>query len=427
MESLSEQLQRAGRPELARLLKEHGTKALQDYSAGLFDYRPRVPIEPILYQAFRAEMQRLNRSPSEISQVLQDLENRRVLQTSPHLTATEGPTFFGTHWMATRGLPQNAFYVVASFSGVPFSNNAWSGCLNYSEALSLDQLVDSQCPQYSEILKAEQDRSRDTLERRLSLIPSAMRDGLVYRSVIHNRLQQLALHFTPRLQTILPEIEIGASYASWALRFCEALTRALLPNRNIIYLDLNEVMATYLQTALGQSDHPISRLFFDEQLRDQALTIFGKEIAWFSCPYVSKKKEKLDRVQIVDGKLQSRRFKKELTAEIILDGLQHHRWCPGVFLSFTVLSFLNGFRCFGSFEQVEYLARYRQQWKQLHLFESDQIDYAATDGLTTGRFYDSKGIPIFPLDLFLGREWEFPDSITLAEIVEPLMPRLLGR
>ncbi|GIT06604.1 MAG: hypothetical protein CM1200mP30_02340 [Pseudomonadota bacterium] len=43
---------------------------------------------------------------------------------------------------------------------------------------------------------------------------------------------------------------------------------------------------------------------------------------------------------------------------------------PGLFvrdfsLGFTALSFINGFICFGSFEQVEYLAGFKQKWLNL--------------------------------------------------------------
>ena len=76
-----------------------------------------------------------------VKQLLQELEQKRLLQTTMHLTPTEGPTFLAAHQLATLKQPKISNYLVGAYSGVPFSNSAWSGAINYGTKTSLDQIL----------------------------------------------------------------------------------------------------------------------------------------------------------------------------------------------------------------------------------------------------------------------------------------------
>ena len=100
--------------------------------------------------------------------------------------------------------------------------------------------------------------------------------------------------------------------------------------------------------------------------------------------------------------------------------------CPGVLPCFAALAFANGFCCLGSFEQVEYLARYQQVFDAFGWPESGVARQVATWGLCTGRCLAEDGQPIWPLDVVLGTAWRQDPVQTLGELVGPLVPRMLS-
>ncbi len=424
MHAFVDQLRAKGRYQLASVLEQYGSIAVEEYSSRLYDYQTPCLVEPELLQAFQGELQRLDYSPHELENILEHLQHVRILQTATHLTPSEGPTFFAIHWLASLGLPVNQYYIIGAFSGIPFSNSAWSGCLNYSSRHHLEQLLDSQSPIYRELLRAEKDRGRDTADRRISLIPGKQRDGLVYQSIISAQAQHILPFLCPSLQSQLPVAKTGHSYTKWALQLCGNLTNYLLPQKKIVYLDLNEVIRHYLQIILCQPAHPVYRLLFDSSIQSRVLEEFGTDISMFTKPCVEKKKEKLEKFIIQDGVLQGAQHQITLEPETIIHELRTKRLCPGVFITFMVLSFLNGFKCLGSFDQIEYLKDFQEKWLKVSLLNQEVIQQVPTNGLTTGRFTDETGLPVFPLDVVLGTQWEFPDRITLQELIHPLLPRL---
>ncbi len=77
--------------------------------------------------------------------------------------------------------------------------------------------------------------------------------------------------------------------------------------------------------------------------------------------------------------------------------------CPGLFIVFFVLRFLNGIRCLGSFNQIEYLEEFRRTWQSLDLEWNMDLEPDNMHMLTTGRI-KIDGKPIWPLDLFFKGE-----------------------
>ena len=100
--------------------------------------------------------------------------------------------------------------------------------------------------------------------------------------------------------------------------------------------------------------------------------------------------------------------------------------CPGVFIVFLVLKFLNGIRCLGSFNQIEYLENYRKTWQQLDLNWKLDLSDDIMNSLTSGRLLvDNR--PVWPLDLFMKQEQlsieEF-SSWKLGKLWEPIVNQL---
>jgi len=56
----------------------------------------------------------------------------------------------------------------------------------------------------------------------------------------------------------------------------------LIPHKKIIYIDLNEVIATYLKKVIGNPEHPVHKLFFDTLLQEEILSVFGRDLPMFS-------------------------------------------------------------------------------------------------------------------------------------------------
>ena len=123
--------------------------------------------------------------------------------------------------------------------------------------------------------------------------------------------------------------------------------------------------------------------------------------------------------------LLSHNYKLKLTQDNLINEIKSGALCPGLFLGFTTLSFINGLICFGSFEQVEYLAGFKQKWLKLDLLDKEIVHKSNTSAFTSGRCVDESGEGIHPLDLLLGMEMSFNENQTVGELMEPLIYRIL--
>lgn len=419
MESSIALLEKKGRVQLAKVLKKCGHMPLSEYSQSLYAYQPLCPLEPVLLNAFETKLQQIETTERDL--LLQDLQQHRTIQTSTHLTASEGPSFFAIHWLSTLGLPENRPYWVSTFSGVPFSNSAWSGCLNYSDRHALNDLLAEESPLFRELKRAEKDRGRDTHERRISLFPGKMRDALVYRTAISERMADLLPYLCDPLKTLLPQFEEGP-FSQWALQFCQNQMRSLFPDKQMVYLDLNEVISRYLIQVLEDPTHVITRSLFDPQMRNSLLVAFENDLPLFMLPTVGKRERfaSLTLRMVQDDTLPE---SMDWSPHVLIQKIQTERWCPGLFLMFTILSFLNGFKCLGSYGQVEYLEEFRQGWLQVDLLDEDVVRQVPSDGLTSGRFIDQNNDPLFPLDVIMGTHWHIPETVDLYHLMTPLLAR----
>ncbi len=414
-----------GRAQMAAILEQHWSCSIVDYSSSLLEDPCTPAIEPELTQAFEEECQRLGHCDETAQLVRRSLERTGVLQTATHLTLSEGPTFLAVHRLAVEAIPENEYYVVGAFSGVPFSNSAWPGCFNYSDRYSASDILESDCPGFRQCIKAEKDRRRDTSELRISGQPGNMRDGRVYRSDMPRKLQQMLPFVRPKLAPFMPAGETERSFTKWALRCAERQLVHHLSRTRIVYLDINEIIASYLQKVIGNSSHPLHRLFFSRSLQREISALFGHALPMFTVGTENRGRWRQENVYLEDGQLRGRSTRMEMSEDNLLAGLKSGHLCPGLFLTFVTLSFINGLKCLGSFDQVEYLREYQVKLGKIRWLDRSLVEEAATRGLTTGRCVDWSGKPLFSLDLVLGSEWEYRAGQTLGNWLQPVLRGLI--
>ena len=211
------QLKALKRHQLVRALEALHETTAQTHSQNLFSYQAQTPLEKPLENAFATYFHN-TLPPQDANDSLEEIRTHRILQTTAHTTISEGATFFATHWLASCHLDSKRPYLIATFSGVPFSNSAWSGCLNYSIKTPLNSVLKIESPFFKQALQAQQNRLQDCNDHRLSLIESNMRDTLVYGSQISKRLLEIIQNLQSPLIELIPQHQTN-SFVVWANAF----------------------------------------------------------------------------------------------------------------------------------------------------------------------------------------------------------------
>ncbi|MBF0349936.1 MAG: hypothetical protein HQM11_02840 [SAR324 cluster bacterium] len=418
-----EALRNQGRHVLAAVLEQKSLMPIQEYSHELYEYPASVEVESFLKEAFTDELREMAWTHAQVDEIVESFIRLRVLQTATHVTATEGPTFWAIHHLSTLGFPEGEYYGIGAFSGVPFSGSAWSGCLNYSKRHQLEDIIQKPSSIYRELEKSQKNRMQDTADARISLIPGKMRDVSVFHALIPERTSHILACANPVLQKLAPVPETGTLFSRWSLDFCQQQMNLLMPDKPMVFFDINQVIRRYLLKILVLENHPVTRIFTDQALRKNLLNAFAQDIPMFSAPSGNCSKQIFWKLG--ESCLYSPEGTEPLDLSMIYENLEKENWCPAIFPTFIVLAFLNGWKCLGSFEQIEYLTRFKNRLQTLNWLNQEQIKNVETQGLTTGRCVDAQGIPVYPLDVLLGTSWEFNKKQTLFSLIEPLMPRLL--
>ena len=426
MDSIIASLRLMNRPQLSKVIEKWGNESLERYGQLWWQGPKRPPpLERELIQAFKETWQQMGWADVLVKQLLEELEQKRLLQTAMHLTPTEGPTFLASHQLATLRQPQTSNYLVGAYSGVPFSNAAWSGAINYGTKTSLEQILHPSNPLFRQAQAAVVDRIRDGDHPRLSLIPSKWRDGLVDRSAIPDRLNELFSDLLPGVrESPLRSIAPKNYYDNWALSFSEKLTRSVLNNDRIYFFNLNEVIRKYLINVLKDNSHWITQLFLDPW----KIKSLEKELAnnWFVTEVEKQGKKKVEQIHLQNRCFESKTISISAEPESIISALNENRFCPGITLCFWILAFCNGIRCLGGFEQIEYLAELDSKLNKLEFqnlinYSSDQISL-----LTTGKCVD-QDYEVYPMDVLLGNsKLPLPEG-TLFSWLQPIISRLTPR
>ena len=421
-EALVARLREIHRPVLARLIEREGAMPLSEYAVRLHEHTPDEPLEPALAAAFRRELARLGLLAAEAEAALERLGHHRVLQTTTHLTLSEGPVFFAAHYVGSLGLAPNAPYFVGAFSGINFSNSSRPGCLNYA-CMRGEELIDPGSPLRAMWLKAEADRAQDTSERRLPLIPGAWRDALVYGSVVEEETVRRVAALRDPVRRLLGEPCAGAPFTAWAARAHGALHGQVL-GRRILTLDINEVLRDYLLAVLDDGQHPLHHVLFNAESRRRLLSRLPP-LALFLMPDTDGRRDTLDALRVDGDVLRGRYREIPLKPEPVLEALRHERLCAGTFLEFTSLAFLNGFCCFGGVDQLEYLSLYHRMWMEDLALPLPRP--VLLDRLTSGLFPGAHGAALLPLDVLHGAPFDPHPEAPLVDFLRYQFTRLLKR
>jgi len=379
--------------KLALCIEINWKKTALAYSKELNFYRPTRPIENELLIAFSKELERLETKNPLKTSILNSLKKRRIIQTAPHLGITESPRMLCINWLGSLAVPARHFYVVGMFSGVPFSNRSRPGRIN-------------------------------TQTGALNLFPSTQQDSMVYRSTIPKKLIESLEEIPAQIASYIPKPKEGESYTKLAILVCEAMEKKILKKDNLVFLDINEVVTQYLIQILKNKDHILHKIFFESEIRTEFLSKFKEEIMFYG-PRLEGKYEQMENFTMSGNSLKSKSREFPLSdPEVLIKELNEKRLCPALIVSFIVLTFLNEFKCFGSFAQVEYLPTYQEKLSKLSFFKHLKISKIPTSNLTTGVFPQHPDLS--PADIILGKKFKPNKETLFGEMLLPIQTILLG-
>ncbi len=387
-------LKKEKKERLAECIEKNWGKTAMVYSKELNSWEPSGPMEKELFFAFKKELERLGTAKNQKEKILASLQKRRILQTAPHLVATEGPRMFCINWLASLGVKKGDFYIVAMFSGIPFSNSFRPGRINRKE-------------------------------NPMNLFPSNMQNDLVYRSVVQSKLIESIKIMPVQISKFFPEAKEKESYTKWALLLCQGIERKILEKENIVFLDINEVISNYLVQVLKNKEHVFYKIFFETKTREKFMKIFPEELIFY-CSVIEGKYEKMENMVFFGNSLKSKNKEIPLThPETLIREIKEGRVCPSLIITFMALAFLNQFKCFGSFAQVEYLPVYQKKLAQLSLIKTFKMESVPASNLTTGVFPDDT--EIFPVDLIIqDKKLKQKENWLFGELLLPIKDSLLN-
>lgn len=378
-----QKLQEEGRTHLAHVLETYGNTDVFEYSKAMWDYKPTEKMEVELEKAFKQVLDKKGLTEEQVKQIMNQLDTSRVIQTTPHTQIVPTPRNFCIDWISTRGIPTDFRYLVASFSGVPFSNPTKPG--------------------------------RITLNgETYNFVSAIQQDELVYKSQVNDRTMET----WQSLETdIIPEPKSGEVFSDWANQSAEQIVSNIL-NVPTTHIDINEVIALYLQNVITQEGHLFHTLFYDLEFQKKFFEVFGDEIHLFFAPTMAKKYHKQEKLYLDGYTLKGEHTEHITDPAVILEGLQNKTLCPAPILVFTALAFLNQFKCLGSFAQVEYLPDFQEKWIELGI---DQANNVPTENLTSGMFPENPELN--PLDILTGAETLPEPSYTVYELFKPILDK----
>lgn len=391
--NIIENLKKEKKERLAQCIEKNWNKTVVAYSKELNTYKPTRPMEKELLLAFNKELTRLETSSNQKEKILASIQKKRVIQTAPHLVATQGPRMLCIDWLSSLGIRKDNFYIVAMFSGVPFSNGFRPGRINGKNGST-------------------------------NLFPSNMQDDLVYRSIIQNKLIESIKDLPTQIKKLFPKGTEGESYTKWALLTCQNIERKILEKDNFIFLDINEVISNYLIQVLKNKEHVLYKILFDPEIKAKFIETFPGELIFY-CSVMDGKYKKMENMVFLENSLKSKNKEIPLSdPKILINELESGRLCPALIVSFLALAFLNQFKCFGSFAQVEYLPVYQEKFAKLEFMKKFKIESVPTSNLTTGIFPNETDI--FPTDLIIhDKKLKQKENWLFGELLLPIKDTLI--
>lgn len=426
-DSLSELLQKLktdGKEVLANTISNFGNLSIKEYSEKLWTYSSNISFEPALKEAFRKEFDRVGIEKFEQEKILISLEKYRTVQTAPHTGFHDSARLLTSHSIALASIPEDAYYVCATFSGIPYGNDSYPGALTFTKKYDFRDIIEN-AELIKEAEKKQSDRERDLLDdgyNRLSLYPARDRDMLVYKSTTNEVYKKYFPTFKSPIKDILKNDE---SITKNMLYTNQKIFSQIFPNKKIICVDKNEIVSNYLQIVLRDKEHFMYKIFFDKDMHEKIIKIFSTDEHFFYHSREDGTSERGEHAYIENFVLKSKSLNEEITPDTLIDKLKNGKLCPGIFVGFTIFAFLNGFQCFGSFKQVGYLTLYKNMWLENNLLPFD-IKNVVTNSLTTGGIPDEKFRKLTPIDILLGSEWKVDNKEKFGEYLLAIKDVLLA-
>jgi hypothetical protein len=253
-----------------------------------------------------------------------------------------------------------------------------------------------------------------------------MQDDLVYQSKIQDKLVVSIKSLPAQMNKLLPKAIAGESYTKWALLTCQNIERKILGKENLVFLDINGVVSDYLAQVLKNKDHVFYKIFFDPKTREKFMETFPNELMFYCSVTDGKYKKMENMVLSPNNSLKSKSKEISLSdPKILIDELEHGRVCPALVVSFLALAFLNQFKCFGSFAQVEYLPVYQEKFAKLDFMKMFKVETVATSNLTTGIFPNETDI--FPADLIIHeKKLKQKENLLFGELLLKMKDKLIS-
>jgi hypothetical protein len=409
-------------PYLGEIFSSHWEQTLSEYSEKLYNPR-QLTLEPELLEAFREEWLAMQLPAKKVEQALQQLTELPVLQTSHHVTPTNGPVFLSLDLISLSGLPQGALYLVAANSGIAFSNSAWTGALSYGE-MELATLAKIDSPIYRQTLKSAKERKlHGDDNQRITLIPAKQRDQLVFGTEIEPGHKKKIQDLAPSLSPLVEHMDEGDLYSHWATRSSALIQNRIFQTDRILYFDLNQVIKRYLLKTIRLKDHPVSKLLFE----GENICSYFEFPALFLKNHRGKKSNKVDPlIRDVQGLRGRKTGLHSINPQDLWEALAKDHYCPAVFLLFFILRFLNGIKCLGSFKQVEYLEQFRRGWLKIGLDWNLNLEEDQGQSLTTGKLIKDSVVQ-WPLDYYLSdKTIKLQDyaQVPMGEFWTPILAQL---
>ncbi len=361
------ELKNSGKTLLANHIEANWDLSLLEYSAKLHSFKPTKPLESIFIKALATEFSRLGLPKPKQSKIFKYLETHRNLQSVGHTAITQTPRFFFISYLHSLSLKKDEPYLLAMFSGLPFSNKTRPGRL---------------------LLKSGN----------INLVPSALQDDLVYQSTIPTAMVKNIENLDPKIKKLLPKATAGESYTMWAIKAVQKIEGNFL-HGSPVFFDFNEVAKNYLLLALKDISHPITKLLFEKQNLTLIEDLFKGEVFFYGRS--KGKYPSIENYYLKMGALQSNKNKIVLSKENLIHELEKNSLCIGLPLGFLIFAFMNEFLCCGSFAQVEYLPQYKEKFSKIPVFKNI-IKNSPVGALTTGGF--SSHLGLHALDMILGEK-----------------------
>ena len=428
IENLLKTLREERKDHLANVIEKNWDKTILDYSASLYKYKPVIDVEIELINAIKIVLTQYSYSSADQESIIESFKKHRVIQTATHLEISPIPRWLTINWLATRGLPKDAWYLVFPFSGVPFGNASRPGVLKFSKH-ELNDLIKENTDLYKTIQKDLMNSKNDRIHnlQRLSIVPSSMQDEIVYRSKVPKRTIEVLSNLTDKIKDYFPIPNIDSSYPKYASNTARDMERKIIGLNKYVHLDINEITTQYLLQVLKNPNHIVTKILCDEQTRSILAPVIPTE-AMFYASYLKDGKFKQESIFITnDGFTKSKYYKLNANPNDIINALNNDRLCPGLFLTYLVFKFVNGTRCLGSFVAAEYLPLYKEKLIGTGILKDYNIESVPTDNLTTGMLPDKSLEQVTTIDVLLGTDWKPDENMLYGELLLSLMDVIYGR